>query len=125
MRRQEAGIWLEIGAGFLGLSLVSMFFDVAGAFLVTWDPREMSASYWDGMLPLLWLIAVVAVLVPAAAAASAVASLFALPRRRTRVVGAALVTVVALAVLSFNWWLGPETIGEGAFGYLEDPNRRR
>jgi hypothetical protein len=48
----------------------------------------------------------IAMLIPAVSAAAAVISMFALPRRAVRVVGAALVAALALVAFFTSWWLG-------------------
>jgi hypothetical protein len=58
---------------------------------------------------------VITMLVPAASAAAAVISLFAPPRGSVRIVGASLVTVLAVTAFLFSWSLGTEAVNSAKF----------
>ena len=64
----------------------------------------MPASYWQGRISERQWIMAFSMLIPAASAAAALASMFALPRSHLRVVAASLVVVVALvAFFAVSW----------------------
>jgi uncharacterized protein YjeT (DUF2065 family) len=84
----------------------------------------MPASYWEKQIPERQLIMALAMLIPAASAAAAVSSMFALPRRALRVAGAVLVTALALAAFFASWWLGADAVDSAkdwATWHPEDP----
>jgi hypothetical protein len=57
----------------------------------------------------------IAMLIPAASAAAAATSTFALPRRPLRVVGAALISTLALAAFFTSWLLGAEAVDSAKY----------
>lgn len=103
------------GGTWLGLSFVLLLFTAASTFCIlvagfVWDPDDHPASYWrEEIAGLRWLMAV-AMMIPAAAAGAALASIFTRPRGHIRMAAGVLVAVVALVAFFSSWWLGLEAI---------------
>jgi hypothetical protein len=124
--RLNGGKLLGLAAGLLFLTVVSTFMVFAAGF--DWEPDEMPASYWEKQIPERQLIMALAMLIPAASAAAAVTSMFSLPRRAVRVVGALLVTALALAAFFTSWGLGADSVESAKYWstwYPGGPRRLR
>ncbi|MCU1567192.1 MAG: hypothetical protein JWQ56_2129 [Pseudarthrobacter sp.] len=108
--RLNGGKLLGLGAGLLFLTVVSTFIVFAAALGSGWEPDEKPASYWEKQIPIFQWIMAIAMLLPAASAGAAIGSVFALPRRPVRIIGAVLVTALALTAFFTSWWLGDEAV---------------
>jgi hypothetical protein len=111
--RLNGGKLLGLGAGLLSLAVVSTFMVFAAGF--DWEPDEMPASYWEKQIPERQWVMAIAMLIPAASAAAAVTSMFALPRRAVQIVGAILVAALALAAFFTSWWLGADAVDSAKY----------
>lgn len=111
--RLNGGKLLGIGAALLAMSALSMLVVLAAGF--DWEPDEKPVSYWVGQISERQWILSFALLIPAACAAAAAASMFALPRRPLRIVAATVVTVLALGAMAFNWHLGNDAVNSARY----------
>lgn len=109
----NGGKLLGVGARLLFLTVLSTFMVFAAGF--DWEPDEMPVSYWEKQIPERQILMAIAMLIPGASAAAAVTSMFALPRRAVRVVGAVLVTALALAAFFVSWWLGADAVDSAKY----------
>ncbi|TLM80834.1 hypothetical protein [Pseudarthrobacter sp. NamE5] len=111
--RLNGGKWLGLGFVLLFLTVISTFVAFASGF--DWDPDEHPVSYWQAEISERQWTMAFSLIIPAASAATAVASMFAFPRRPIRIVGASLVTVLALAAFFASWFLGVDAIDSAKY----------
>lgn len=71
-----------------------------------WTPGTLVIGHLLGLEPLI---------IPAASAAAATLSMFALPRRPIRIVGASLVAVLALVAFFTSWSLRIEVVNSAKY----------
>ena len=86
----------------------------------------MPASHWQERISERQWIMAFSMVIPAASAAAALASMFAHPRSPVRVVGASLVAVLALVAFFTSWSLGFDAVNSAKYRaeYAGIPGRR-
>lgn len=103
------------GGAWLGLSVILLMFTAVSTFCIfvagfAWEPDEYPASYWRDSIPGIRLMMAVAMVIPAAAAGAALASILVRPRGLVKMIGGGLVLAVSLAAFGASWWLGLDAI---------------
>jgi glucan phosphoethanolaminetransferase (alkaline phosphatase superfamily) len=105
--------WLDLGSGLLILTLISTFAALTSG--INHEPEDISALVWrQRIAERQWTMAIT-MLVPTATAAVAVISMFALSRKRARIVGSSMVTVLAIAAFFASWWFGDEAVNSARY----------
>lgn len=111
--RWDGGKWLGVSAGLLFLTVISTAVAFASGF--DWEPDEHTASYWRQEIPTRQWTMAISMIIPAASVTAAAVSMYTLPRRPIRIVGAALVAVLALAAFFASWGLGVDAVNSAKY----------
>lgn len=83
----------------------------------------MPASHWQERISERQWVMVFSMVIPAASAAAAAASMFALPRNPVRVIAASLVAVLALVAFFTCWSLGIDAVNSAKYWAEYSPGR--
>ncbi|WP_045729368.1 hypothetical protein [Pseudarthrobacter chlorophenolicus] len=112
-KRLDGGVLMVFAVTLLFLSVLSTFMVFGSGF--DWDPDDYSPQYWEAEIPKRQWIMAIGVAVPAASMATAAASMFALPRRRVRIIFGGLVAVLALVPFVVSWYLGDDAVSSAQY----------
>lgn len=119
--RVDGGKWLGLGFGLLFLTVISTGIAFASGF--NWEPDEIPASRWQERISTRQWVMAFSMVIPAASAAAAAASMFALPRSPLRVVAASVVAALALVAFLFSWSLGIDAVNSAKYWAEHSPSR--